>query len=572
MKKIAAFICMMCVLCANVSAYYFPEPDWGALLNEKKKMVNETDFELYMEGPIEAAPYFGAKLEQRGGVHFGMVAENSEFLQPISSYLTYLSIDYGETDIYFPANQIIREKDCVATVALNTNSLSGVDFNNVRRALDNLAKYEKPMFIRFANEMNVSALGDEPAQYIAIFRKVADMIHEYPNFSVVWSPNDMGALDRPFDYYYPGDAYVDWVGVSSYMKQYFMGNKNTDPKNAVYFMTGDYAWATNALKPIVSFMEKNGIQKPIMLSECGVSTETKYGNPSDSWASPRFRNLYYNVIMKYPQVKMINYFNVYRNEAERFYVKDYDDTQATDKEYAMYIMREALESGAYIRKASEDAAFAFVPANAGYTAYAPDGKLSLYTLAHVPGTPYMDVHYYVDGEWFGMGEASPYKCDINLGLLADGDHTVKIVSGNLQKAYTFTKRGNAVCFGGEPDMSYVKQPEIRVMLNGEEIAFDVPPQIIEDRTMVPLRAIFEALGATVTWDAQSRTVWAERAGTEIRLTVDENVLYVNGKAVQLDVAARIVDGRTLVPVRAVSESFHCVVEWEADTRTVWITE
>ena len=89
MKKLMAFLCAVCMFTTCVSAFNFPEPDWGALLKEKTKMVNETDFELYMEGPLEAAPYYGAKLEQRGGVYFGMVAENSEFLHPISAYLTY---------------------------------------------------------------------------------------------------------------------------------------------------------------------------------------------------------------------------------------------------------------------------------------------------------------------------------------------------------------------------------------------------------------------------------------------------------------------------------------------------
>ena len=57
-----------------------------------------------------------------------------------------------------------------------------------------------------------------------------------------------------------------------------------------------------------AFMEKNNIQKPLMISEGGVTTENIYGETLDAWSSPRFRNLYYNTIMKYPQIKVINYF------------------------------------------------------------------------------------------------------------------------------------------------------------------------------------------------------------------------------------------------------------------------
>ena len=78
-----------------------------------------------------------------------------------------------------------------------------VDYNQVRKVLNNLNAYNKPMLIRFANEMNVSSLGDDPEIYKQVFRVVADMIHEYPNFAVVWSPNDIGGLDRPFEYFYP---------------------------------------------------------------------------------------------------------------------------------------------------------------------------------------------------------------------------------------------------------------------------------------------------------------------------------------------------------------------------------
>lgn len=112
---------------------------------------------------------------------------------------------------------------------------------------------------------------------------------------------------------------------------------------------------------------------------------------------------------------------------------------------------------------------------------------------------------------------------------------------------------------------------ISVTLNGIPLSFDVPPQIINDRTMVPLRAIFEALGASVDWDDSTRTVTSSKDGITISLTVDSITMYVNGNAVTLDSPACIVDGRTLVPVRAISEAYNTDVEWDGNTRTVTIT-
>ncbi len=109
---------------------------------------------------------------------------------------------------------------------------------------------------------------------------------------------------------------------------------------------------------------------------------------------------------------------------------------------------------------------------------------------------------------------------------------------------------------------------IRVVLYGEEIVFDVPPQIINSRTMVPLRAIFEALGASVDWNGDTRTVTSVKDDVTVQLTIDDTTMYVNGTAVTLDTPACIVESRTLVPVRAVSEAFGILVEWYGDKQTV----
>lgn len=111
---------------------------------------------------------------------------------------------------------------------------------------------------------------------------------------------------------------------------------------------------------------------------------------------------------------------------------------------------------------------------------------------------------------------------------------------------------------------------IRVQLNGQEVAFDVPPRIDNGRTLVPLRAIFEALGAEVNWDGQARKVIATRGATVISLPVGASTASINGKPVNLEVPARIVDGRTLVPLRFVSEALGAQVSWDGATQTVSI--
>ncbi len=566
-KVIAAVIAAVTMTTAAASAFEFPEPDWGALLKEKRAMSETTEFELYAEANAETAPYFGARLEPRSGAYIGMVAEASNEFAPVGSYLTYIDGMY-QADMYYPANEMVRNNDVVTTIGWTITSLDNVDYNKIQEVLDRLASYNKPMFIRFANEMNVSSLGDDPTRYVDVFRRVADMIHQYPNFAVVWSPNDLGALNRPFHYYYPGDQYVDWIGISSYGKRYFQGNLNTADKDAAYFMTGDYAWATNAIKPIVKFMEENNIKKPIMLSECGVSTNTIHGTDMTDWATPRLRNLYWYIIMKYPQVKLINSFNVYREgEAERYDISGYP--------YAAAIYKEASNCGAYLRSASDKADFVFQPANYAGTLTAKDGIVKLHTLAYIFRQPNLVVNYSVDGNWYSCSDKIPYTCNLNISALADGKHTLKINSWDQEKTYEFYKRGNAIKFGGEPDGAAAMQPVdtgIKVTIDGELISFEQNPVAIDGRTLVPMRKIFTTLGATVDWDNKTKTATGTKDGTVVSVTLGSNKLIVNGEEITLDVAAQAVNGNTMVPTRAIAESFNCDVDWDGSSKTVVITK
>ena len=122
------------------------------------------------------------------------------------------------------------------------------------------------------------------------------------------------------------------------------------------------------------------------------------------------------------------------------------------------------------------------------------------------------------------------------------------------------------------------QNEITVTINGYFVMFDVPPQIINGRTMVPMRIIFESLGANVDWVGEENLVVATYKTNIITMPIGEmsfsviDVLTNETRVVELDVAPTIIDGRTLVPARAVSEAIGKTVNWDNDTRTVIITD
>lgn len=119
---------------------------------------------------------------------------------------------------------------------------------------------------------------------------------------------------------------------------------------------------------------------------------------------------------------------------------------------------------------------------------------------------------------------------------------------------------------------YVLNPIIypKVYVNDEKIVSDVYPKIENNRTLIPMRAVFEALQAEVSWDDITRTVTASKNGVQISLKTGSNILYKNGNPIEIDVPSKIENNRTLVPLRAVSESLECLVEWDEEMRTVYI--
>ena len=103
------------------------------------------------------------------------------------------------------------------------------------------------------------------------------------------------------------------------------------------------------------------------------------------------------------------------------------------------------------------------------------------------------------------------------------------------------------------------EDNIKVLLNGNELFFDVSPQLINSRTMVPMRKIFEELGASVEWIVETQTITAKADDTIIIMQIDNTVISVSGKEVVLDVPPMLIESRTLVPVRAVAEGLNADV-------------
>lgn len=115
----------------------------------------------------------------------------------------------------------------------------------------------------------------------------------------------------------------------------------------------------------------------------------------------------------------------------------------------------------------------------------------------------------------------------------------------------------------------------KMTVDGEEAAIDdegTAPVVVNDRTLVPIRAIIEAMGGAVAWDGEAQKVTLDLGGSEVVLTIGSTAAYLNGGEHTLDTAPQIINSRTMLPIRFIAESFGFVVAWDGETQTVTIRQ
>lgn len=151
----------------------------------------------------------------------------------------------------------------------------------------------------------------------------------------------------------------------------------------------------------------------------------------------------------------------------------------------------------------------------------------------------------------------------------NGKYIFKMPRGNVTVEADFTKTAEKE--------SAEEQREIRLTI-GEKVAWvfdkyvvnDTAPEMRNDRTMLPIRFIVEALGGTVTWNADTQTVSIVKGDTQIAIYIGQSFALVNGSPVELDAPAYIANGRTYLPLRFVAENLGATVTWNGETQTITI--
>ncbi len=433
---------------------YIPKAEkfgWKNGVNQAKAKVNSLGFEVELYTKTQdlmKSPYFGSKYEPKSGVYFGSTYDSDPriasykwddikkyFPKKNSAYLIYLlwNEDIKSYDRYY---QDAKKNNIAVQLAWNINDfemdsvLRGIKSYEtyIKNTADYLEKLKIPVFLRFAGEMNIKDNCKDYNSFIQAFRYVSGIMKDKaPNVAMVWSPNDISAKDRTYGQYYPGDEYVDWVGISSYTQRYFQGIKDwgsLQESNDNLYMTGDYANPLAKIKPIIDIY---GAKKPIMLSEAGVTHFAKLaGEDVSDWALIQLRRLYLYGPMIYPQLKGIYYFNT---DNSSLFLNDNYSLFGNGRINNLY--NELVSSGNFLSDINGSPNFRYEK----ITDYSVQGlklELSVYTI--VPKVLNPTVQYKLDGKVCGVKTQIPYTLELDLSALPKGEHqfAVEVYNGNNQ--------------------------------------------------------------------------------------------------------------------------------------------
>ncbi len=459
--------------------------------------------ELYVKASLPGdGVYFGAKHEPKFGTFVGKCDEFYPGAE--SAYLLYVT--FGEQVADY-AYLLPEEEELFLEIAWNLPQetkeslvrVAGGDYDAyIIENLKYINRLNYTVALRFGAEVNCWALPTEEAalaDFIAVyqkaFRKVATLTRQYaPNAAIVYSPNDVSNWNASAEDFYPGDEFVDWVGISMYDNA---GGSN-EPVNMTdaYYCTGLYA---NPIARIKTVVDAFGDRKPIMISECGFS----YAGGLESRTVAHMNKFYRYVNMVYPQVKAVFYFNA--NVGGSYQISGSSQVRSN-----------------YLRCLSENVGMdaALSRKQKGYTRFSTinehTNNLKIYTYAEFPTGVDSDVTYYLDGAPVPHSGGVPYGANIDVTPLAQGQHTLTLAVSN--SGYYSTKDfvfyvgpDNFVTASREAyENALAHQPNIKVVLNGKTLDFPQRPILFDGNTLVPVRAISEALRCTVDWDGATQTV------------------------------------------------------------------
>ena len=579
-----AFIIFAQAIIFTASAAYGDNRLINPNVEAMRSMLNQREFNVYFQDVPENYVYYGAKLEPRTGVYTGTPHGGA------SSYVTFNTSMTNDVQPRYVLEGGTKSADNTVLCLLNWNFRLGSSTENINPAnyenyiknfIDELAQRKQNILLVFGKEMNINVNFKNTDDFINMFRYVADYARTKDNIAMVWGPNDTGSLDFTFEMWYPGDEYVDWVGISSYTIPHFLGDREQSTEsNNVAFVMGDYANPVMRVKPIIDFMARNNIKKPVLLTESGVGYQhSKTGEDFTDWATLQMRRLYGEVIRRFPQVKIIIDFD--NHVASDFYMYDTSNNPVL-KELLQELLRDPVYADMDKYRESTSVSYRQM-----YDNMHIKGSLNLSAYAYAPrsSSTFFTVKYLVDGVQVYQSLLPPYN--YTLENLTPGAHrlTVQMFSGS---AMIETKNYNIEFEAAPlppPPPTYDPTPST-VFVDGIPVAFEA--YLIEGSNYFKLRDLAMALSGTqkqfaVGYDADTGAITLTGGepyspqGNELtqgdgkpKEALLNEAINITLDGIPIQITAYLIQGNNFIKLRDLMRLLDVCVTYDEATRNIGI--
>lgn len=370
--------------------------------------------------------YNGVAYEPENGIFLGVTLKHSDSRymdefpvtagKDMAGFLIYADVG-SSIDTYKSVFSEAKKQDYIVQLSLQPGNIEKL--KNITKSdpkyiaiAQTIESYGAKTLVRFACEMNDETskwYTDDYDMYIEKFRYVADIFHEYaPSCAVVWSPNFYPSNNMEF--YYPGDEYVDYVGISAYAEY----APETDPLG----LGVDRNRFAAVLDRIVSLY---GHKKPIIISECGSSyVYTRTGADITNFASTSLRDFYTYLPIKYPQVKMVFLFETVDAGGRRF---ELSGNSVYKNAYA-----ESIKSPFYLSTPSQKQTIGIYPLELGNNVSLPAEKVTLHSYIKTLENDIAYTVYRINGTDVGVSYGIPYSVECDLSSYSGQTVTITCTS------------------------------------------------------------------------------------------------------------------------------------------------
>ena len=393
--------------------------------------------EIYAVSDSGSACYYGAMWEPKSGTYYGRVARggpvsngwglvNGDGLQNESACSFYYSLgDTNSLQAYSYIFSGLLDGNRMLLINLNfeqeandcTAILNGTYDAQLTETLKYLSGLSCPVLLRIGGEVNVWSNMPAGSKFVSAYRYVANLARRYAsNVALVYSVNFSSKSGVDLDSFYPGDSYVDWIGVSLYYNRYA---NNGDTSNDKFYGVNTYGDAMLNVQQTVNLSRLH--KKPIVVTEGG-STHYYNGTDTSQFAAERVGKAYAFLSMVYPEIKCMIYSDTdFGGSSIRY------SLQGSSTVTAAY--NSAVSANPSLLHSLKDAGKSYVPAS-GYTVSNFEKvRLAAYTYS----SSHLSAKWYLDGVLQTSTSQYPYSYTLNTEKLASksgSSHTVRVEFSN----------------------------------------------------------------------------------------------------------------------------------------------